>query len=556
MTNPYPTTATDIDIHATANRVTALLQQHRGADALRLLEQERRGERPAVQEALDRYVAAAAPEQLAALRQRDGLAAAEAAALAPTLARLQHAKDAPRMPVYQDATAAAPTPPNELVGLTDAQKHDVYASMVEARGATAAHDALARRGERVVLGLRNENSTLATGGTTEQTGKGVYNDHLVVLWTDAAGARHVQVNAMANTEPTAQYDHHAGSNGRRPLAEGGTVARRDASPGFEGVRNPRKVEGTDVNGDGVRDLGRLAAGTIEMERTTHPNPRGGAADFSLRPTAAAVRNGAHGVQRDTNADGRFDANDRQGADDLNNSFKIHRGSTNSTDSAGCQTIQGAGYDRFVTAVSGGTQRTWQYVLTDAVARPPPELVRGHAADTPAATHATPHAAAHPAAAHPAVPPAALPDAHPAAHPAARPAHAAPGPVPLSSATHPDHALYQGTLAKLEALGAAAGLTTAAERENAAGRLVYEAKVGGLQRIDQVVPNQRGDGLIAVQGDVGDPAMRRVLVDRGEAVQHSVQDSSRRIAQDVPAMQVAPAVLAQNVPEPQQRPMAH
>lgn len=44
MTNPHAATGTDIDIRASADRVIAQLQQGRQAEALRLLEQERRGE--------------------------------------------------------------------------------------------------------------------------------------------------------------------------------------------------------------------------------------------------------------------------------------------------------------------------------------------------------------------------------------------------------------------------------------------------------------------------------------------------------------------------------
>lgn len=60
MTNPHIADKTDIDIRASADRVIKGLQQGRQAEALRLLEQERQGERPVVQEALDRYVAAGA----------------------------------------------------------------------------------------------------------------------------------------------------------------------------------------------------------------------------------------------------------------------------------------------------------------------------------------------------------------------------------------------------------------------------------------------------------------------------------------------------------------
>ncbi|WP_017167811.1 hypothetical protein [Xanthomonas phaseoli] len=189
-----------------------------------------------------------------------------------------------------------------MAALSDAQRYEVYASIVQVRGNEAAREALSRPNERVVLGLRQENSTLAamqdrahagslrsddpaTPAINEaQGGTGVYNDRLVVLWKDADGTRHTQVAQQANTEPTAQYDHHAGNTGRRPRAEGGMENRTFApSPGFESITRPRKIEGEDVNADGIRDLGRLSEGTIEMRMGQHPNPsRPGTQDNALR----------------------------------------------------------------------------------------------------------------------------------------------------------------------------------------------------------------------------------------------------------------------------------
>ncbi|MCF7222574.1 hypothetical protein [Marilutibacter chinensis] len=346
MTNPHPATPTDIDIRAAADRVIAQLQQGQHAEALRLLERERAEERSVVQEALDRYVAVGAQTELDELRGSGALQASPE--LASTLERLQLAAQPPRMPDYNGRDADAP---NELVDLTDAQKYDIYASIVETRGNQAARDAL-RDEESVLLGLRRETSTVASMDDLGQRGTGVYDDHIVVLRRDASGERHWFIADRASTEPTAQYDERA-----RPGPDRENTPYSDVAW--------RRPQGEDVNGDGTRDLGRMAEGTIEMLRTTHP-ARGNPRDFSLRPTpeqVTAPRN-ADLVQRDTNADGWFTQNDVNGVQALNDSFKVHSGSRNNTDSAGCQTIHPEDYDQFIEAVRANPQQTrWQYVLT-------------------------------------------------------------------------------------------------------------------------------------------------------------------------------------------------
>ncbi|HZF96738.1 MAG TPA: hypothetical protein VEY92_00570, partial [Pseudoxanthomonas sp.] len=198
----------------------------------------------------------------------------------------------------------------------------------------------------------------ATPVDESQRGTGIYNDRVVVLWKNADGTRHVETVERANTEPTARYDAHA-----RP-----SPAR--ASSLYANV-NWARGEGSDVNVDGVADLGRLAEGTIEMRRDTHPTPGpGGNTHVAFRPTEEAVRRGQGQVQRDTNADGWFNQADINGVQDLNNTFKIHMGSFGSTDSAGCQTIHRDDYPRFLAAATGNPGQThWQYVLTSTTPAP-------------------------------------------------------------------------------------------------------------------------------------------------------------------------------------------
>jgi hypothetical protein len=349
MTEPI-----DFNIRASADGVVRLLNEGQGAVALQQLQQLREGKPLVVQEAMDRYVAGLAAQSLQRLR-----AGADPSTVS-ALDRLDAAGEAPRLPA-QDAEPGG----MDEVPLTTAQRHDVYASMVYTRGNDAARAAL-ERGDRVILGLRDENSTLATMRSRDEpsasrrddpatadvdesaAGRGVYNDRLVVLWQGDSGERGIVEANRANTEPTALYDEHA-----RP-GDGQTEAYRHVS-GW------RKAEGDDVDGDGLRDLGRLRQGTFEMKRATH-----GTDDHAaFRPTATAVSNGAGLVQRDTNADGRFDSADRNGIQPLNDTFKIHRGSRGATDSAGCQTIHPDDHSRFMEAALGNAdQSSWQYVLTE------------------------------------------------------------------------------------------------------------------------------------------------------------------------------------------------
>ncbi|WP_254807304.1 XVIPCD domain-containing protein [Xanthomonas campestris] len=85
---------------------------------------------------------------------------------------------------------------------------------------------------------------------------------------------------------------------------------------------------------------------------------------------------------------------------------------------------------------------------------------------------------------------------------AAPAQAASSPL-LSDPRHPDNAMYNGAVSKLEALGERGGFANRKELEQAAGQIVFESKVSGLQRIDHVVPNKSSDGFFAVQGEIVD-----------------------------------------------------
>ncbi len=102
---------------------------------------------------------------------------------------------------------------------------------------------------------------------------------------------------------------------------------------------------------------------------------------------------------------------------------------------------------------------------------------------------------------------------------------------LSDPRHPDNAMYTGAVSKLEALGERGGFANRKELEQAAGQIVFESKVSGLQRIDHVVPNKSGDGFFAVQGEMNNPAMERVFVDRNQAQNRPLEQSSQLVAEE-------------------------
>ncbi|WP_445684551.1 XVIPCD domain-containing protein [Xanthomonas hortorum] len=102
---------------------------------------------------------------------------------------------------------------------------------------------------------------------------------------------------------------------------------------------------------------------------------------------------------------------------------------------------------------------------------------------------------------------------------------------LSDPRHPDNAMYNGAVSKLEALGERGGFSNRQELQQAAGQIVFEAKVGGFQRIDHILPSKSGDGFFAVQGEMNNPAMERVFVDRNQAQNRPLEQSSQLVAEE-------------------------
>ncbi len=121
---------------------------------------------------------------------------------------------------------------------------------------------------------------------------------------------------------------------------------------------------------------------------------------------------------------------------------------------------------------------------------------------------------------------------------------------LSEKTNPDHPLYTQAVGKLEQLGPQAFPNRRA-LENAAGALAFEAKVGGMQRIDMVVQNKDGSGLFAVQGQPNDPAHQRIYADKAAASERSLEHSSTALRQEAQAQQ--PSQQPQHQHDPQRNP---
>jgi len=108
--------------------------------------------------------------------------------------------------------------------------------------------------------------------------------------------------------------------------------------------------------------------------------------------------------------------------------------------------------------------------------------------------------------------------------------------------HRDHALYLQAAAALEKLGG--DFARGDARERAAATMAYEARIGGLQRIDHIVPSADGRRLFAVEGDPLDPSHRRAVVDKAQAVAQTLQETTRALEQDAPARTPSPPATPQ------------
>jgi hypothetical protein len=216
-------------------------------------------------------------------------------------------------------TAPAAAPATDPATRAPAAAND-FAAQIAANGDAQARADFAA-GRKVVVALRTDTNVAANDN-------GRYDDRIAVVWRDASGQVNVREFA-GNTEPSGQYR-------------------------FDGAKGNRGY-GVDMNGDGRPDLGRIQAGSYRY--TQQSDQFLGNTYFRPDRTTPA--------ERDTNGDGRFDRNDRNGLDasGAGRSMLIHQGGASNTWSAGCQTMAGADFNAFVSALGG--QRSFSYVLANA-----------------------------------------------------------------------------------------------------------------------------------------------------------------------------------------------
>lgn len=100
---------------------------------------------------------------------------------------------------------------------------------------------------------------------------------------------------------------------------------------------------------------------------------------------------------------------------------------------------------------------------------------------------------------------------------------------MSHAGEPGNALFLDARGHLQRMGPQSGLRSDQELDNAAGALALGAQKAGLSRIDHLLVGSDGRTLFAVQGALGDPAMLRASVDREQAAQQPLAQSSQQMA---------------------------
>jgi hypothetical protein len=125
-------TRAPLDISASADQVVALLNANQRVEAMRLLERQREDQPEAIRDALDRMVSYRGRDVLGrmeadVIRTMNPLSDPDAAMVYTNLGRLGLAAGQPRFPSETDVAA-----------LTDTQRYDVYASIIETRGNDAA----------------------------------------------------------------------------------------------------------------------------------------------------------------------------------------------------------------------------------------------------------------------------------------------------------------------------------------------------------------------------------------------------------------------------------
>ncbi len=124
---------------------------------------------------------------------------------------------------------------------------------------------------------------------------------------------------------------------------------------------------------------------------------------------------------------------------------------------------------------------------------------------------------------------------------------------ISNPNHPDNRLYQQAVSNLEQLGPSGGFKSREELEKAAAAVAVDAKASGLGEINHISRTTAPSGqnfLVAVQGDPTNASSKNSYIDHGQAVNQTVEQSTRMAETLKPATQQAqqPAPTQQDAQE--------
>ncbi len=112
---------------------------------------------------------------------------------------------------------------------------------------------------------------------------------------------------------------------------------------------------------------------------------------------------------------------------------------------------------------------------------------------------------------------------------------------ISNPNHPDNRLYQQAVSNLEQLGPSGGFRSREELEKAAAAVAVDAKASGLGEINHISRTTAPSGqnfLVAVQGDPTSASSRNSYIDQGQAVNQTVEQSTKMAETLKPATQQA------------------
>ena len=140
------------------------------------------------------------------------------------------------------------------------------------------------------------------------------------------------------------------------------------------------------------------------------------------------------------------------------------------------------------------------------------------------------------------------DAQPPANPAHSPLSQNDKPL-ISNPNHPDNKLYQQAVSNLEQLGPSGNFKSREELEKAAAAVAVDAKASGLGEINHISRTTAPSGqnfLVAVQGDPTNASSKNSYIDHGQAVNQTVEQSTKMAETLKPATQ-----QAQQPPQDQQ-----